>query len=159
MKRTIRNAAAAGLAVAFSLGTAFADAVKLETEKSAEHGTYVTDAQGRALYMFEADRQGKGRAPAQSSCYDACAKAWPPLIAEGSPQAGGQVDKSLIGTFERKDGKRQVTYNGWPLYYFVKDKGSGEATGQDVEGFGGEWYLLTAEGGKVGHAAAGSSKR
>ena len=144
------------LLVSFS---AVADEVKLETEKSAQYGAYLTDSRGRALYMFEADKQGEGKAEAKTNCYDACAKAWPPLIAEGKPQAGSRVDESLIGTVERKDGKKQVTYNGWPLYYFIKDKGKGEATGQDVEGFGGEWYLLTAEGERVGHAAAGSGKR
>ena len=43
----------------------------------------------------------------------------------------------------------QVTYNGWPLYYFVKDKQAGEATGQDVKGFGGEWYLVKPQGTKL----------
>jgi predicted lipoprotein with Yx(FWY)xxD motif len=137
---------------------AAAAGVKLETDKSAQHGTYVTDSKGRALYMFEADKQGKRGAQAQSNCYDACASAWPPLIAEDDmPQAGAQLDESLIGTIERNDGKKQVTYNGWPLYYFVKDKGKGQASGQDVKGFGGEWYLLGTEGEKVGHAATGGT--
>jgi predicted lipoprotein with Yx(FWY)xxD motif len=140
-------------------GPALADAVKLQTEKSAKYGTYVTDAKGRALYMFQADKQGQGQTKAQSNCYDACAKAWPPLIAEGSPEAGSNIDKSKIDTVERKDGSKQVTYNGWPLYYFVKDKGKGDTTGQDVKGFGAEWYLLTAGGERVGHASAGGGKR
>jgi predicted lipoprotein with Yx(FWY)xxD motif len=160
MKRVIRWAVPGLLAAVFPLAAVSAEAVKLQTDKSAKHGAYLTDSEGRALYMFMADRQGKDGAQAQSNCYDACAKAWPPLIAgEGEPQAGPQVDKSLVGTLERKDGKQQVTYNGWPLYYFVKDKGPGQATGQDVKGFGAEWYLLTAQGERVGHAAAGSGKR
>ena len=151
--------AALGLSATFlAAGPAFAaDDVKLETEQSEKYGAYLTDAQGRALYMFEADKQGQGKTRAQSSCYDACAKAWPPLIAEGKPQAGAEVDTSMIDTVERKDGKKQVTYNGWPLYYFVKDKGKGETTGQDVKGFGGEWYLVNAEGQKVGDAAVGGT--
>jgi predicted lipoprotein with Yx(FWY)xxD motif len=43
----------------------------------------------------------------------------------------------------------QVTYGGWPLYYFVQDQGPGEATGQDKHGFGGEWYLVTPAGEKA----------
>jgi len=39
-----------------------------------------------------------------------------------------------------------VTYNGWPLYYYEKDKAAGDVTGQDV---GGVWYVLSAAGDKV----------
>lgn len=152
MKRISSNSVLGFTALSFALGTAVAGPVALETDKSPKYGAYLTDSQGRALYMFEADRQGKSGGQAQSSCYDACAKAWPPLIADATPQAGSQVDKSLLGTVKRKDGQTQVTYNGWPLYYFVKDKGKGEAAGQDVKGFGAEWYLLTPDGEKVGHA-------
>jgi hypothetical protein len=43
----------------------------------------------------------------------------------------------------------------WPLYHFAKDFGR-EATGQDVEDFGGEWYLVTPQGEKVGHRKEGT---
>ncbi len=55
----------------------------------------------------------------------------------------------LIGTFERDDGKMQVTYGGWPLYHFVRDKAPGDTNGQDVEGFGAEWYLVSPSGEEV----------
>ncbi len=32
----------------------------LTVQKSDKHGDYIADANGRALYMFEADTQGKG---------------------------------------------------------------------------------------------------
>jgi predicted lipoprotein with Yx(FWY)xxD motif len=117
--------------------------------QSDQYGTYLADAEGRALYLFTADLQGSGEAKAVSNCYDACAEAWPPLSADNEPQAGEQVDAALLGTIERNDGSKQVTYNGWPLYYFVKDQGAGEITGQDKHGFGGEWYLVTPQGAKV----------
>ena len=127
-------------------------AAKVAVQQSEEYGPYLVDADSRALYLFTIDRQGGGDAEPLSRCYDACADAWPPLLVEGEPQAGDQVDASLLGTFERDDGRSQVTYNGWPLYYFVQDQGPGEATGQDKHGFGGEWYLLTPGGQKVsGH--------
>ena len=125
------------------------EAAKVTVEESDEYGPYLTDADGRALYLFTADRQGSGDKAAQSDCYDACAEAWPPLITGGEPQAGEQADKSLIGTMERQNGDKQVTYGGWPLYYFVQDQGPGEAKGQDKHGFGGEWYLVTPAGEKV----------
>ena len=59
------------------------------------------------------------------------------------------MNASLIGAIERRDGTLQVTYNGWPLYYFVKDQKPGDTTGQDIEGFGEEWYLLTPAGDTV----------
>lgn len=45
----------------------------------------------------------------------------------------------------------QVSYGGWPLYNYVKDQGPGQTTGQDIEGFGGEWYLVSPSGEIVGH--------
>lgn len=118
-------------------------APRIETATKQPYGQYLTDASGRTLYMFMADEQGKGA----SACYDACAQAWPPALAgQGGPEAGPNVKKDMLGTFERRDGSRQLTYNGWPLYYFVKDRGPGDVTGQDVEAFGGEWYLVAPDG-------------
>jgi predicted lipoprotein with Yx(FWY)xxD motif len=34
---------------------------------------------------------------------------------------------------------RQMTYNGWPLYYYIKDKAPGDTTGQGV---GGTWFVV-----------------
>ena len=117
--------------------------------QSEQYDAYLADADGRALYLFTAGTQGTGGTEAQSACYDACAEAWPPLLTEGEPQAGEQADAALLGTIERQDGATQATYNGWPLYYFVRDQGPGETTGQDKHGFGGEWYLVTPGGEKV----------
>lgn len=83
-----------------------------------------------------ADKQAQGGTKAESNCFDACAKAWPRLLTEEKPSAAGEpVRKSLVGTIKRNGGSTQVTYNGWPLYHFVKDKGKHKATGQDVHGF------------------------
>lgn len=96
--------------------------------------------------MFMADQQGQGDAQATSNCYDACAEAWPPLMAEGEPQAGEGTDAGLIGAIERQGGGAQVTYGGWPLYYFVRDQAPGDVNGQGVDGFGAEWYLVGPHG-------------
>lgn len=102
-----------------------------------------SDAKSVSLYLFEADTK------ATSTCYDACAQAWPPLLTEGTPVAGDQLDAGMLSTAQRKDGSTQVTYNGWPLYYFAKDQAPGDTQGQDVEGFGAEWYLISPQGQKV----------
>ncbi len=116
---------------------------RLMTAEDAELGTYLTDAEGRALYLFKADSAGT------SACYDACAEAWPPLFTQGEPQAGSGVEANMLGTLEREDGQMQVTYGGHPLYYFARDAGPGQTQGQDVMGFGAEWYLVSPGGEEV----------
>jgi predicted lipoprotein with Yx(FWY)xxD motif len=98
---------------------------------------------GRAVYLFEADKDGT------SACKGECANDWPPLAASGMPTAGSGVDQSLLGTIKRADGTTQVTYNGHPLYYYEGDKGPGTALGQDVSAFGAKWYVLNAGGSKI----------
>lgn len=119
----------------------------LTVGRTPEHDSFVADAAGRALYMFTADQ------PGTSNCFDACARMWPPFISPtGTPRAGAAgVQPNLIGTIERRDGSRQVTYGGHPLYYYQRDQGPGRAQGQDVHESGGEWYLVTMGGTKLEH--------
>jgi predicted lipoprotein with Yx(FWY)xxD motif len=106
-------------------------------------GRVLVDQRGRTLYLFEPDRFG------QSVCYGKCAAAWPPLLTRGNPRAGAGARAALLGTTKRKDGKLQVTYEGYPLYGFVKDTEPGQTFGQGLDGFGGEWYVLDALGRKI----------
>lgn len=115
--------------------------VRLMLHESDTYGAYIASADGRPLYLFTADTQDEA-----SACYDACAEAWPPVTGNAAADAG--LDGSLIGTITREDGSLQATYNGWPLYEFARDSGT-EPTGQDIESFGGEWYLVSAEGEEV----------
>lgn len=146
MKR--KTAAAAAVAMAFVAGAANAqqDGLVIETRQSAEHGRYLTDASGRTLYAFSADQRGTEEASAKSSCYDACATAWPPVTVERAPTVKGQAEPDLVSTVTREGGAQQATYGGWPLYYFVGDEGRGQATGQGVSQFEGDWHLLAASG-------------
>jgi predicted lipoprotein with Yx(FWY)xxD motif len=103
-------------------------------------GMVLVDSSGMTLYNFHKD---KGTA---SSCYGACASAWPPLLTDGEPQVGNGAAAAKLGTTERKDGTTQVTYAGHPLYTFTSDRKPGEANGNDVSAFGGEWYALQGSG-------------
>jgi predicted lipoprotein with Yx(FWY)xxD motif len=134
-----------------SAATPAQGAAAVTVANSPEYGSYLADAEGRALYLFTADQ------PGQSSCSDACAHAWPPYLApQGAPTAGSpDVQASLLGTLSRPDGTTQVVYNGHALYYFQKDTGPGQTTGQDVHAFGGEWYLVTPQGEKLEEGEGG----
>lgn len=108
--------------------------------KNDQLGSFLVDAKGMTLYLFTKDT------PNTSNCYDKCATAWPPLLTTDKPVAGDGVDVSLLGTTKRTDGSSQVTYNGWPLYYYQKDKAPGDVIGQDV---GGVWFVVSAKGEQV----------
>jgi predicted lipoprotein with Yx(FWY)xxD motif len=96
-------------------------------------GPFLTDKDGRTLYMFMKDSEN------HSVCYAGCANTWPPLL------VGGGVDPTLDGTggtlgvAVRNDGNRQVTYGGKPLYYFASDTNPGDTKGQ---GLGSVWYVV-----------------
>lgn len=143
LKQLASSAAILGLLLAGA--PAFAqDAVTLMTSESDEYGTYLTDGDGRAVYLFENDTQGMDDTEPQVACEGECLNNWPPLYTDGEPEAGDQVDSAMIGTIDH-EGQTMVTYNGWPLYYFAQDEGSDEPTGQDID----NWYLVSPEGEQI----------
>jgi predicted lipoprotein with Yx(FWY)xxD motif len=109
------------------------------TLRRSEYGKVIFDAHRRVLYLFAADR---GRS---STCYGACAKAWPPLLTKRAPTAGPGLEPSLLGTTRRRDGSLQVTYGGHPLYYFEEDMRS-KIMCQHADMHGGFWYVVNADG-------------
>jgi len=116
----------------------------IATANSAKIGQQiVVDGKGITLYLFVADT---GTA---STCYQACAQIWPPLLTGAAPAAGPGAQASLLGTTTRTDGKVQVTYGGHPLYYFVQDKQAGDATGQAVNSFGALWWVVSPAGAAI----------
>jgi ribosomal protein L31 len=48
-----------------------------------------------------------------------------------------------------KDGKTEVTYKDHPFYYFQGDTKAGDTTGQELDQFGAEWYVLSTTGNKI----------
>ncbi|MGR2740624.1 COG4315 family predicted lipoprotein [Billgrantia sp. Q4P2] len=118
------------------------DQARVETDEREPFGRYLTNQDGKSLYMFEQDEQGGD----YSTCYESCAIAWPPYTTEEPPAAGEHVDADRLGVIEREDGTQQVTYDGWPLYFFARDVYPGDALGQGLEHMGGPWYLISPEG-------------
>lgn len=109
-------------------------------------GSVVVDSKGLTLYMYTKDTKDSGK----SSCTGQCLAAWPPLFAAGTPTGDGV--SGTLATIDTPDGKKQVTLNGWPLYYYVKDTKAGDVTGQNV---GKVWFVLDQAGKPIMTGATG----
>jgi predicted lipoprotein with Yx(FWY)xxD motif len=76
------------------------------------------------VYTFSLDR-GHQRfgldSGHQSACQATCAVFWSPVLTSMFPEAGAGVDRHQLGVIVRPDGTLQVTFDGHPLYMFVKD--------------------------------------
>src|SRR5690349_8133835 len=119
---------------------------------SSNGNTYLVDAQGHTLYLFDKDEKG------ESYCNGACAAVWPPFETDSTPQAAGGVDSAALGTVKRDDGDMQVTYHGHPLYYYAADASTpGKTKGEDIEQFGDGWYLVSAGGKSVEEKSSSES--
>ena len=122
------------LTLAILITSSFATASSLTlTRDDAKLGRILTDSDNRTLYVFTKD------AVNTTNCYDQCATNWPPFTvasAEDLPSATG------YGLIKRKDGALQVTYHGWPLYYWIKDTKPGDTTGQAV---GKVWWVANEQ--------------
>ncbi|MDW3845686.1 hypothetical protein NMK34_03605 [Micromonospora sp. BRA006-A] len=78
------------------------------------------------------------------NCAGDCPLTWPPVLVDSQKTTAALgIDSALIGTVTRPDGHRQVTYNGWPLYWYFQDHGTGDARG---EGLGNNWSTVTRVG-------------
>jgi predicted lipoprotein with Yx(FWY)xxD motif len=91
-------------------------------------GRVVTTVAGATLYTFDDDQNG------ESSCYDDCAKHWPPLIALGTAKAHWRMSLT-----RRTDGQQQWSYDGKPLYTYVNDTMPGDVNGDNV---GNAWHVI-----------------
>ena len=107
--------------------------------RDSEFGEILVDSNDQAIYIFENDSEN------ETVCYGECAQAWPPVLAQSSAVAGSGVDKSLFGTVMRRDGDRQVTYAGQPLYYYAHE-GPGQVLCHNVNLNGGFWWVIGPDG-------------
>lgn len=103
-------------------------AVKLD---SSPFGPILTGTSGRSLYYFSKDARGT------TTCYGQCAVNWPPYMATdglrvdaAESQAG--MATGTLSVITRADGTEQLTYAGWPLYYWKDDVAPGDVNGHGV---------------------------
>ena len=119
----------------------------VDVSKTSTLGTVLVAANGHALYRYTVDGKGVNRC----SNVPACNTYWPALLVKNGtkPTAGAGVSAKLLGTIGAAHGMRQVTYAGFPLYFFSGDKTAGQVNGQ---GFEKKWYVIGTTGGLVEHA-------
>ena len=102
-------------------------------------GTVLASSRGLTLYYYTADKPHSGT----SVCTGGCATAWPPLAAPVKAPRGVRLPGPL-GVITRPNGVKQVTLNGYPLYFFAGDKAPGQAAGNGVEG---SWHVIKIKAG------------
>lgn len=129
------NAYAVPTTAAASGGAAAAGTASV-TLADSKLGKIVVDSKGMTLYAFLKDTGGT------SACSGACANAWPPAAATGSPTAGTGISGTLT-TVARPDGTMQLKLGDWPLYRYAGDAAAGDTNGQ---GTGSVWYVVGADG-------------
>nr|WP_294923421.1 hypothetical protein [uncultured Flavobacterium sp.] len=104
-------------------------------------GSYLSDKDGRSLYFFSTDAKD------QVTCTGGCELVWPPFYLDNlsADKLGAGLTFSDFATITTASGKKQVTYKGWPLYYYapsVNGTNTAEAAGKTTgDGVGGVWFI------------------
>ena len=139
-----------GVGVAMAASSSSGSTVTVRAVRSKSFGLILVNARGRTLYRYTVDRKSVNLCSADATCN----KYWPPMLvkAGAKPTAGAGAKAAKLGTIKsKKAGMRQVTYAGWPLYFFAGDTGAAQTKGQ---GFEKEWYVVNTSGALVKHAVA-----
>jgi len=141
MKRLALAFVALCTVVAFTSGgssASTASATKI-TVGTSQFGPMLFDGKNQAIYVFLADKRSK------SVCYGECAKLWPPVYTSKKAIAGKGIKKTLLGVTKRRNGRLQVTYRGYPLYYYAHE-GPGQVLCHNVDNSGGIWKVQAPSG-------------
>lgn len=130
MDRSPRTAAIVVLFLLLSAAALMAGCTQQQplTVKLTDHPTYgklLTDSTGRSLYVQARDVPNTGAVANLGEV----GRFYPPFYAE-SVAGGNGINVSEFGYLTRADGKRQTTFRGWPLYYYLNDKAPGDAKSQ-----------------------------
>lgn len=96
-----------------------------EYEVGEENTTYFTDANGRTIYIFSFDEANTNNFTNEDFSNNG---AWPifHIDIEALPTGLNADDFGVISVHGQQD---QLTYKGWPLYYFGQDSERGDTKG------------------------------
>jgi predicted lipoprotein with Yx(FWY)xxD motif len=97
-------------------------------------GFYLVNGSGMTLYYRTTDIQSNGT----STCTGSCPQIWPVFFVKNLTLPPG-LNATSFKAVTRADGKQQLTYDSWPLYFFSNDHSPGDVNGQ---GIGGIWFAL-----------------
>ncbi len=109
----------------------------LNISQSSPFGSYLIGKNGMTVYAYTMDSKNK------SVCYADCENQWPPFHLSGTNLSVMGVNNEMLKSIQRTDGTTQLTYNGWPLYYFYQDQKPGDTNGQGMKSI---WYLIGPDG-------------
>jgi len=110
----------------------------LTPEGATEPSPYLTNRAGRTSYVFMKDSAGGGSSEPVSACTDGCLASWsiwgaPPSL--DNLIVPSTMDARDFSQFEREvsgDVVKQLSYRGWPLYYYTTDDLPGETSGHQT---------------------------
>jgi predicted lipoprotein with Yx(FWY)xxD motif len=125
-----------GLAVAAG-GTSTAT---LKSNSITNYPHVLANSKSHEFYVLS-DEKG-----AKLHCTGGCLSTWIPLTVSTSTTKvtkGSGVD-GTIGFVKRSSTKKQVTFNGYPVYTYVYDSGANQSNGEGQQSNGGTWYLVRA---------------
>jgi predicted lipoprotein with Yx(FWY)xxD motif len=105
-------------------------------------GMVLVDGSGHTLYAFLSDKKRS------VTCVGTCTAVWRPITlrAEQALDSNPSLDDKLLGGDPGPNGRRVVTFGGWPLYTYTGDTQAGTATGQNTYSYGGRWSAILPSG-------------
>lgn len=129
---------AATLAVSASASAATNTVIRSANDPS--YGRILKAPNGFTIYVFCAGTQ--------THCTGRRSRAWLPLIATSRIAAArhSQIRARKLGTRKLRNGKRQVTYYGQPLYLYKGDHKRQQASGEDTQQGNGAWFVISTTG-------------
>lgn len=147
-------AGAVGVLCAVMVSLAVAKAFTLQVASNAsvtnqsgatKHESIAVTSKGFAAYTLTGDTVHHSICTKQNMCF----QFWPPVKVSSKKVTKAPGIKGKLGTFKR-NGFRQLTLNGKPLYLYAGDSQKRAATGEGIVSFGGTWHVIKASGGTKG---------
>lgn len=101
------------------------------------YGDILTTNAGKTIYVRLGDQYRL------SGCSGICARAFPPVLTNGAPQATAGILPAYLGVLTATGHGEQVAYGQHPLYTYSGDTGPGQ---YNAVGKGGIWFPIGVDG-------------
>jgi predicted lipoprotein with Yx(FWY)xxD motif len=136
-------AALAGLAIAktFTLKVGHNAKVTNAVSQVTKRESVVTNSSGVVVYTLSGETTHHAKCKKANSCL----LIWFPVtVSSAKKMSKASGIKGKLGIWKR-NGFKQVTLGGHPLYTFMLDKKKNAATGEGIVSFGGTWHVVKAD--------------